>query len=87
MGLDPVNEYQTDHDIIVGLSRDLKHFGEDIRELKDAVTKKNDDHEARIRANEKAITDMQSSARTWRYVYSTAMGLLGAAIGAIGLYK
>jgi hypothetical protein len=46
---DPVTEYQSDHDIIVSLSRDLKHFGDDIRELKEAVTKKNDDHETRIR--------------------------------------
>jgi hypothetical protein len=80
-------EYQTDHDLIVGMVRDLSHFGEDIRELKDGVTKKNDDHELRIRANERAITDMVSSAKTWRLIMGGAISLCGLGIGIIGLIR
>lgn len=75
--MDPVTEYQTDHDLIVGMVRDLKHFGDDIHDLKEGVNKKNDDHEARIRELESARNIQDSSSRTWRYAFSLAISIVG----------
>jgi hypothetical protein len=78
-------EYQTDHDLIVGLVRDIKHLSGDVGELKNAVNKKNDDHEARIRDLERRANEAESSNRTWRFVTSTAFSVIGVVLTILGL--
>jgi len=71
-------KYQTDHDLLVTLN-------EQVKQLTIAVTKKNDDHEARIRVLEITSNGQVSSARTWRFALTTALTVLGVAVGIIGL--
>jgi hypothetical protein len=80
-----LTEYQTDHDLIVGLVRDIQHLSGDVGELKNAVNIKNDDHEARIRDLEKRANEAESSNRTWRFVTTTAFSLIGVILTIIGL--
>ena len=65
--------------------RDLNHFGEDIRELKEGVNKKNDDHEGRIRINEKRLEAIESAARTWKLVVTSIFSVMGIALTVISL--
>jgi hypothetical protein len=72
-------EYQTDHDLLVALNVRVEG-------LTKAVDKKNDDHEARIRELETTVDTIESSRRTWNYVVSIALALLGLVVAIIGAY-
>jgi hypothetical protein len=74
-----VAQYQSDHDLLVKLN-------ERVDGLTRAVEKKNDDHETRIRDLESKVDAQESSARTWRYVVSIALVILGLGVSIIGAY-
>jgi hypothetical protein len=78
-------EYQTDHDLLVTLNERMRNFGTDIKTLTEAAQTKNEDHEKRLRVLEQTTGDMQSSARTWRFVASIAFSIVGVVLTIIGL--
>jgi hypothetical protein len=79
-------QYQNDHDLLVGLTRDVQHLTGDIAKLTEAVNKKNDDHETRIRDLESRTEGIESSRTTWNYVVSIALVILGLGVTIIGAY-
>lgn len=79
-------QYQNDHDLLVGLTRDVQHLTGDIAKLSEAVNKKNDDHETRIRNLESRTDSIESSRTTWNYVVSIALVILGLGVSIIGAY-
>jgi hypothetical protein len=78
-----VANYQNDHDLLVGLTRDVKHLSEDVGKLSEAVAKKNDDHEGRIRLVESKVDTQESSARTTRYILGFIIPVIIAMLGWI----
>lgn len=73
--------YQTDHDLIVGLVKDVGHLSGDVAKLSDAVSKKNDDHEARLRIIEQKVEDQRASSKTWRYIIGFGLPVVFACVG------
>jgi hypothetical protein len=73
--------YQSDHDLIVGLVKDVGHLSGDVGKLTEAVNKKNDDHEGRIRMLERSSEDQRSSSRTLRYILGFTVPIIFAMVG------
>lgn len=55
--IDPVTEYQTDHDLLLRLDERTIAMVKAIEALTTSLDKKNDDHEARIRTLETKVTN------------------------------
>jgi hypothetical protein len=68
-------EYQSDHDVLVRLDTKMDIMSTSMDRLTDATTRKTDDHERRIRANETDITEIKASSRAWRYILSFAIAV------------
>ena len=68
-------EYQSDHDIIVRLDTKMDIMTATVEKLTDAMTRKGDDHEVRLRRSEGDIIDIRSSSRTWRFILSFAIAI------------
>jgi hypothetical protein len=73
--------YQSDHDLLIGLTKDVAHLSLSVTDLNTAVTKKNDDHEARLRVLESKVEDQRSTSTTWRFVIGVGLPVVFACIG------
>jgi hypothetical protein len=73
--------YQSDHDLIVGLVKDVGHLSGDVAKLSEAVSKKNDDHEGRIRILEAKTEDQRASSKTWRFIIGVGLPIVFACLG------
>ncbi len=62
----------TDHDLLITMHEQIKGIKEDIKDLKDGTSAKLNDHETRLRANEKLVED-----------YPTVKKLVYGAVGII----
>jgi hypothetical protein len=80
-----LDQYQTDHDLLVTLNERMSNVSKDIGKLTEAAQIKNEDHEKRIRLLETTTGDMQSSARTWRFAISIAFSVVGLGLTIIGI--
>jgi hypothetical protein len=83
--LSDIDKLQSDHDLLVRLDERSANIEKALLEIKDSTKIKNEDHEQRLRTLEAKQIDMESSARTWRFVLTTAISLVGLAVGIIGL--
>lgn len=73
--------YQSDHDLLIGLTKDVAHLSTTVSQLNDAVSKKNDDHEARLRLLEQKVEDQRSTSKTWRFIIGVGLPIVFASIG------
>jgi len=73
--------FQTDHDLLIGVTKDIAHLSSDVNKLSEAVTKKNDDHEARLRDLEQKTEDQRASSKTWRFIIGICLPVVFTAIG------
>jgi len=77
MVMDAIQEYQSDHDLLVRLDERMAGMSKSLEELSGANTTKNDDHEKRLQAAEAGISNMHASHMVWRFVFTSALSLIG----------
>ena len=84
---------QTDHDLLIGLGKDIQYMREELKETRSDVNTKVTDHEARIKTLEAvqtqqtgAIQARKSIGGTTKWVIGTLIALLGTAVAVIGMF-
>jgi hypothetical protein len=63
------------------LTKDVAHLSLSVTDLNTAVTKKNNDYEARLRVLESKVEDQRSTSTTWRFVIGVGLPVVFACIG------
>jgi hypothetical protein len=83
---------QTDHDLLIGLGKDVQYMREELKLTRQEVNGKVSDHEGRIKAIEVILTQQTGALQARRnignaakWAIGTLIGLLGVAITLIGL--
>ncbi len=85
MALDPLQQYQTDHDLLVTLNERMSNLIEHVKNSTDTNKQAIEGHEERLRTLEKDSTDMKTSQRNWRFYLSTAIAFLSLVVAVIAI--
>ena len=83
---------QSDHDLLIGLGKDVQYMTNELRLTRQEVNSKVNDHEARIKALEALQTQQNGALQARKSIGTTAKWVIGAlltllsiALTAIGL--
>ncbi len=76
---------QTDHDLLIGLGKDVQYMRDELKQTRQDINSKVSDHEGRIKALEIIRESQMGAAQAKKSIGATAKWTIGALIALLGL--
>lgn len=76
---------QSDHDLLIGLGKDVQYMTNELKLTRQEVNSKVNDHEARIKALEIVQTQQTGALQARKSMGATAKWIIGTLIASLGL--
>ena len=77
----------TDHDLLVRLDEKMNATRNEIKEVRDGMNTKVNDHEGRIKAIETSLTQQAASTETKAKLSTSAKAIIAIAISIVGIVE